>query len=197
MAVFKNFGVPGISDKIAHPKLKNKFRVVFTNLGGGGVESTPLSANIKTFTKPNMSFDETQVDRYNSRAWIQGKYTVEPISMVLEDTVDGTVMDTLQSQLQIQMHLTGGSGGHILAGETGEVYKFSATIEQLTDDTVGGKFQVLSRYNLYGCWFKSVDFGELDYSSSETQTITVSIRYDYFTYESAAGMINPGKNSVN
>ena len=87
MATINDIGIPGVGSGILQPKLKNRWRVTFANLGGG-VDSQPLSHQAITVTRPVLSFEEIQLDRYNSRAWVAGKHTFEPMTITLEMCLD-------------------------------------------------------------------------------------------------------------
>ena len=109
MSTINDIGIPGVGTGILHPRQKNRWRITFANLGGG-VDSQPLSMQAVTVTRPVISFDEVQLDRYVSRAWVAGKYTFEPMTLSFEDDVSGTAARLIQEQLQKQQWLTGAEG---------------------------------------------------------------------------------------
>jgi len=98
MATINDIGIPGVGTGILHPKQKNRWRVTFANLGGG-VDSQPLSLQAITVKRPTISFEEIQLDRYTSRAWVAGKYTFEPIDVSFEDDVTGSATKVIQEQV--------------------------------------------------------------------------------------------------
>ncbi|MGI0076331.1 MAG: hypothetical protein ACREAU_02855, partial [Nitrosopumilaceae archaeon] len=91
------------------PKLRHRWRITFANLGGG-VDSQPLSLQAINVTRPQLNFEEIQLDRYVSRAWIAGKYTFEPMTITFEDDVTSLAALAIQSQLQKQQFLIGAEG---------------------------------------------------------------------------------------
>ena len=97
MATINDIGIPGVGSGILHPKHKNRWRVTFANIGGGA-DSQPLSLQAVTVTRPVLTFDEVQLDRYTARAWVAGKYTFEPITISFEDDVTGQATKVLQDQ---------------------------------------------------------------------------------------------------
>jgi len=175
MSTIADFGIPGdlLSGGILQPKLKDRWRVIFQSMGGG-VESKPVSIQAVTFTRPNISFEEIELHRYNSRSWIAGKHNYEPTSLVIEDDVKGEAAIVIQEQLQKQKWLTGSEGAFLGAAPEGALYKFTTVLDMLD-----GHEQVIEKWTLEGCWFVSVDYGELDYAASEAVQITMSIRYDH------------------
>jgi len=173
MATINDIGIPGVGSGILQPRLKNRWRVTFANMGGGA-DSQPLSHQAITVTRPVLTFDEIQLDRYNSRAWVAGKYTFEPMTITLEDDVTGTAAKVIQDQLQNQQFLTGAEGQWLAAGGEGSLYKFVTYL-----DLLDGNEQVTEKWTVEGCWFQSVDYMDLDYAASEAVQITLSIRYDH------------------
>ncbi len=173
MATINDIGIPGVGSGILQPRLKNRWRVTFANMGGGA-DSQPLSHQAITVTRPVLTFDEIQLDRYNSRAWVAGKYTFEPMTITLEDDVTGTAAKVIQDQLQNQQFLTGAEGQWLAAAGEGSLYKFVTYL-----DLLDGNEQVTEKWTVEGCWFQSVDYMDLDYAASEAVQITLSIRYDH------------------
>lgn len=174
MGTINDFGIPGIgaTGGILQPKLKNRWRVTFANIGVG--DSTALSVQAVTVTRPTIAFQEVQLDRYNSRAWIAGKYTFEPITLVIEDDILGSASQVIQHQLQKQQQLIGAGAAYLPVGTEGRLYKFVMNLDQLD-----GNQQVIEKWIAEGCWFKNVQFGDLDYAASETVRITTTIQYDH------------------
>lgn len=173
MATINDIGIPGIGTGILHPRQKNRWRVTFANLGGG-TDSQPLSMQAITITRPQVNFDEVQLDRYNSRAWVAGKYTFEPISLVVEDDVTGSASRVIQEQLTQQQWLTGAQGPWLATRGEGSLYKFVTYLDMLD-----GNEQVTEKWTVEGCWLQNVDYTDLDYASGEVVTINMNIRYDH------------------
>jgi hypothetical protein len=173
MATVNNFGIPDVSSGILHPKHKNRWRVTFSNLGGG-TESQNVSAQAINITRPTLNFDEVQLDRYNSRAFVAGKHTFEPMTLTLEDDLTGTASKVIQDQLQKQQWLIGVEGQFLAAAAAGSMYKFVTRLDQLD-----GNDQVVERWTMEGCWIQNIDYTDLDYAASEAVQITVTLRYDH------------------
>lgn len=173
MATINDFGIPGIGTGILQPKLKNLWRVTFANLGGGA-DSQPISLQAVTVTRPVFSFEEVQLDRYNSRAWVAGKHMFEPMTVTFEDDVTGTASRVVQEQLQAQQWLIGAEGPWLGKGEEGSLYKFVTYLDMLD-----GKEQVIEKWTMEGCWIQNIDYADLDYAASEAVQITLTLRYDH------------------
>ena len=173
MATINDIGIPGVGSGILQPKLKNKWRVTFANLGGG-VDSQPLSMQAVTVTRPTLNFEEIQLDRYNSRAWVAGKHPFEPVTLTVEDDITGTATQVVQEQLQAQQFLIGAEGQFLATAGEGAAYKFVSYL-----DLLDGNDQAVERWTLEGCRLQNVDYMDFDYAASEAVQITMSIRYDH------------------
>lgn len=173
MATINDIGIPGVGSGILQPKLKNRWRVTFANLGGG-VDSQPLSLQAVTITRPVLNFEEVELNRYNSRAWVAGKHTFEPMTITFEDDVTGRASQVIQEQIQNQQWLIGAEGQWLAAAGEGSLYKFVTYLDHLD-----GNEQIVEKWTVEGCWIQNVDYMDLDYSASEAVQITVTIRYDH------------------
>ena len=173
MSTINDMGIPGVGNGILQPRQKNRWRITFANLGGGA-DSQPLSMQAVTVTRPVINFEEVQLDRYNSRAWIAGKYTFEPITLSFEDDVSGSASQVIQEQLQKQQWLIGAEGQWMAAAGEGSLYKFVTYL-----DLLDGNDQVTEKWTVEGCWFQQVDYTDLDAASSDQVLITVTLRYDH------------------
>jgi hypothetical protein len=86
-----NISVPtggaNTNSSILMPKLQYRFRVLFTGFGGGiSVNGTrDLTQNVIDVSRPNITFEQMTIDAYNSRTYLAGKHTWEPITLNLRD----------------------------------------------------------------------------------------------------------------
>ena len=173
MATINDFGIPGAGAGILQPKQKHKWRVTFANLGGGA-DSQPLTVQAITITRPTITFEEVQLDRYNSRSFIAGKHTFEPMELVIEDDISGTASKVIQDQIQKQQWLIGAEGQWLASAGEGSLYKFVTNL-----DLLDGNDQAVERWTVEGCWFNSINYNDLDYAASDAVQISVTIRYDH------------------
>ena len=173
MSTINDIGIPGVGNGILHPKQKNRWRITFANLGGGA-DSQPLSMQATTVTRPVITFEEIQLDRYVSRAFIAGKYTFEPMTLSFEDDVSGSASQVIQTQLQKQQWLIGAEGQWLAAAGEGSLYKFVTYLDMLD-----GNEQVIEKWTIEGCWFAQVDYTDLDMAAGDQVLITTQIRYDH------------------
>lgn len=195
MSTIADIGIPGVGSGILHPRQRNRWRVTFANMGGG-VDSQPVSMQAKQVTRPRLSFQETELHRYNSVDWVAGKHTFEPMTLTIEDDVTGTASAVIQAQLQKQQWLVGAQGQWLGAAGEGSLYKFVTYLEMLD-----GHDQVTERWTIEGCWLREVNYGDLDYSSGEAVNIELTIRYTNarqtsLTYNQGEGVATGGAGKV-
>jgi hypothetical protein len=173
MSTINDIGIPGVGSGILHPKHKNRWRVTFANMGGG-TDSQPVSMQAITITRPKITMEKITQHRYNSVAYIAGKHSWEPSTLVLQDDVLGTATTVVQAQLQKQQWLIGAEGQWLAAAGEGSLYKFVTYLDMLD-----GNDQVIEKWTMEGCWLENVDYGDLDYSSGEPVQITLQVSYDH------------------
>lgn len=182
MATLSQMGIPGAGFGILHPKQKHRWQVTFVGLARlvPGANAREITRQATTITRPNLSFEEVPIHRYNSVAYVAGKHTWEPISLTLEDDITGLASYAVQGQLETQQRLIGADlpGEWLNAAATGSDYKFGTILEALD-----GNEGVVERWKIEGCFLMSADYGDLDYSASDASTITLQIRYDHARQE--------------
>ena len=178
MATLSQVGIAGVGNGVLHPKHKNKWRALFTGLGGvlGSNSGVPndLSLQVITATRPSLSYEEVSLDRYNSRVYVAGKHTFDPLSLTVEDDVTNRAANAIQTQLEKQQRLIGATGPWLNTEATAFTYKFGMMLEMLD-----GNEAVVESWKYEGCFFQSVNWGEVDYSTGEKMTIQLTIRFDH------------------
>ncbi len=192
MATITDMGIPGLSSGGTglQPKLKDRWRIRFANIGGGGVDSQPLSVQCVTVARPNLSFTEVEINRYNSRAWVGSKHEWQPLTATIEDDVTGSASAVIQAQLQRQQWLIGAAGPFLAKSAEGSLYKFLTIIEMMD----GGE-RVVERWICEGCWIKSANYGEISYNEDGKVEIQLEIRFDHAKQD--IGGYNAGPGVVN
>lgn len=167
---------------------KRKFRWTF-QVKRDGNKIVPASF-VKMAARPNIAIEETEINFLNAKTYIPGKGTWEQITITYYDVEDvGNV----------------GGGNTELWSWLASVYNFIDN-DKLTQSSVrrcyggtgictmyDGCGNELEEWRLFDCWPTSVNFGELDYSSSEEATIEVQLRYSNVQYLNICG-VNPTAN---
>ena len=154
------------------PKLQYRFRVSLENFGVS-TPTTELTKQVVDITRPNLSFETTTIDVYNSKVYLAGKHTWEAVTLTLREDVSNNVQKLVGEQLQKQFDFFEQS-----AAASGSDYKFVTRIE-ITDGANGANaVNVLETFELYGAYVENVNYNTLAYATSDPATITMSVRYD-------------------
>ena len=154
------------------PKLQYRFRVSLENFGVS-TPTTELTKQVIDITRPNLSFETTTIDVYNSKVYLAGKHTWEAVTLTLREDVSNNVQKLVGEQLQKQFDFFEQS-----AAASGSDYKFVTRIE-VTDGANGANaVTILETFELYGCYIESANYNQLAYGTSEPVTVTLSLRYD-------------------
>ena len=178
ISTLSKFTVPLANDQssasqgLLMPKLQYRFRAILENFG----VSTPrseLTKQIMDVSRPNLTFDQVTLDVYNSRVYMAGKHTWEPISITIRDDVNNAVTKLVGEQIQKQFDFFEQS-----SAASGIDYKFTTRIEMLDGGGGSSKPNVLETFELYGAYIDNVNYNTLAYTESTPATITLGIRYD-------------------
>ena len=154
------------------PKLKYRFRVIFENFGVSATR-TELTKQVMDFKRPSVSFEDILIPIYNSTLKLAGKYSWEPVTCNLRDDAGGQVSRLVGEQLQKQMDFM-----EQASAASGFDYKFTTRFEVLDGGNGAYEPVALETWELYGCYLKSADYGDLNYGSSEAVTIALTIFFD-------------------
>ena len=173
-----NFGVPLDSGQasaqgILQPKLNYRFRVSVENFGGPGIPSAQFTRQVMNVTRPKVSHESIPVDSYNSRMYMMGKHTWEPVTVTLRDDVLNNVTRLVGGQMQSQMDHRNQTGF-----TSGSNYKFQTRIEILD----GNAGLPMEEWYLEGCFLTNTDYSQSDYAVSDPVTIALTLQYDNATF---------------
>ncbi len=160
------------SQGLLMPKLKYRFRASFENFGVS-TPRTEMTKQIMNITRPAVTFEENMIDIYNSKVYLVGKHTWDPITVNLRDDVNGAVAKLTGEQVQKQFDFMEQS-----SAASGIDYKFITRFEILDGGNGANTPNVLETWELYGCFIQNVNYNDLDYASQEPANITISVRFD-------------------
>ena len=172
--------VPLASDQSAStqgllmPKLKYRFRVMFENLGVSK-PTTELTKQVVSIGRPNLTFEEITLPVYNSTLKLAGRHSWADITCSVRDDASGSVAKLIGEQLQKQMDFL-----EMASASSGIDYKFLTKIEILDGGNGNGNAApvVLEAWDLYGCYIKGANYGDLNYGTNEAATVEMTIAYD-------------------
>lgn len=144
---------------------------------------------VKTTNRPQLDIEEQEINFLHGKFWIPGKGTWNALTITFYDVADqGNANNGLFGWLATTYNFTDPVGLH-QSTLRGEDYNHGSGgygcdgVLQLYD----GCGVAVERWELLGMWPQSINFGELDYSSSEECTIEVTTRYDSAKYEPLCG----------
>jgi hypothetical protein len=179
-ASLNNMTVPLASDQSASsqgllmPKLKYRFRVSFQNFGPqSATPVTELTKQVVSFTRPNLTFEEIALPIYNSTLKLAGRHSWTDVTCSLRDDAGGNITTLVGQQLQKQMDFL-----EMSSAASGIDYKFTTKVEILDGGNGATTPVVLETWELYGCYLKGANYGDLNYGTNEPVTVELSIAYD-------------------
>lgn len=154
------------------PKLKYRFRVLFENFGIS-TPKTELTKQVMTFDRPSVEFDDITINLYNSKMRLAGKHTWQDVTVEMRDDASGSISRLIGEQLQRQMDFMEQS-----SASSGIDYKFLTRCEMLDGGNGANEPQTLETWELYGCYVTSANYNQLDYATSDVQTVSMTLRFD-------------------
>lgn len=167
--------VDGANQALLMPKLQYRFRVQFINFG---VTSPPteLTKQVVDVTRPQLTFESMEIPVYNSKVYLAGKHTWNPITITLREDITNEVQRRVGEQLQKQFDFMEQS-----AARSGADYKFQTLIEILDGGNGAQGATVLETWDLAGCFITEANYNTLAYANNEPVTVTLNIQYDNAT----------------
>jgi hypothetical protein len=162
---------------------KRKFRWTFEIIGFCNNTRNKIPEHFVTVaSRPNLAVEETEINHLNAKTWIPGKASWESITVTYLD-VAHQEMRTLWNWLATVYDFT-----DPVNLRQGEKRDWDATgILSLYD----GCGSLLEIWNLQRLWPTSINFGDLEYSSSDIATIELSLRYSDVKYTSVCPGYQP------
>ena len=122
---------------------------------------------IKTAARPQSTFEKITIDWINSKRFLAGKHTFNPISVTLYDAIAPSGFQQVMEWLRLCTEVVSGRSGYA------DFYKRDIQLKML--DPVG---TVVSLIDMKGCWCEDVNPGDLDYASSDAVEISLTIQMD-------------------
>lgn len=164
--------VNGANQGLLMPKLQYRFRLSLENFGVS-TPTTELTKQVMDVTRPNISFEPITLDVYNSKVYMAGRHTWDPLTINLRDDATGEVQKLVGEQLQRQFDFYEQS-----SAASGIDYKFVTRIEILDGGNGANAANVLETWECYGCFLVSANYNTLAYNSNDPVTISLSVQYD-------------------
>lgn len=127
---------------------------------------------LKTAARPQATFDETMIDYINAKRWIAGKMTWSPIAITMHDPIAPSAAQKIMDWLRLNYEEVTGAMGYA------SFYKKNISLKLL--DPQGA---VVELWDIQGAWPQDVNWGELDYASSDNAEIAFTLRFDHATLQ--------------
>lgn len=158
--------------------------VIFKRKFRWGLKITPNCSNrsidevfVKIAARPNISFEETEINMKNGKMYIPGKGTWEAITVTFYDVVGRSVGDGISGiygwlASVYSFHYRNALAERLCMGSALQDYSANLILNMYS-----GCGDVLETWQISDAWPQAVNWGDLDFSSSEEATIEVTIRY--------------------
>lgn len=172
LSVFGSDGGAG-NQSLLMPKLQYRFRVDFFNFGIDPTGPLALTRQVIDCARPQVQFDDITLNVYNSRVYLAGKHTWQTLAINVRDDAQGEVSRAVGQQLQKQIDFN-----QQASASSGIDYKFQTSI--IIYDGGNGVLvpRELEVWELYGCYLQSVNYNSLNYGTSDSVNIALTLRYD-------------------
>lgn len=122
---------------------------------------------LKTGARPQKTFEETVIDWINTKRYVAGKMAYSPLNITLQDPIAPSAAQKAMQWVRLCYEVITGRSGYAAQ------YKKDFSIKML--DPQGA---VIEQWDIKGAWIQDMNGGELDFASSDTAEIALSIRYD-------------------
>lgn len=167
-----NMGIGRLGDRDVIFKRKFRWTFEVQDICGLGGQIIPPHY-VKLASRPNLTFDETEINYLHGKTFLPGKGTWETITVTYIDvaTQDAEPLYRwLASVYEFNNPVSLRMGNRNNWGATGILSLY---------DGCGVEIEQWSMKNL---WPQSINFGDLDYASSDEVTIELTLRYDQVAY---------------
>ena len=161
---------------------KRKYRWTFEvkDICGGG--KVPAHV-VKLAARPNITIEETEINFLHAKTWIPGKGTWETISVTYYDiggpgAAEMINLWTWLNSVYMFQNSTKLFQASRRGGPLGRGYAATGLLSLY--DGCGIEME---RWVLGDLWPQAINFGELDYSSSEEVTLELTLRYSEVDYK--------------
>lgn len=127
---------------------------------------------LKTASRPQAVFEETVIDYVNTKRYVSGKMACNPMSVTMHDPIAPSAASKIMNWVRDNYEPLTGRMGYAT------MYKKDITLKLL--DPQG---TVVELWDLTGAWPQDVNWGDLDYATSDNVEISFQLRFDNATLQ--------------
>lgn len=141
------------------PKIKSRFMM--------NIDGIP-AYTIKTANRPQITFEEVQLDHINVRRFVKGKGVWQTLQITLYDPIVPSAAQSVMEWVRLSHESVTGRDGY------SDFYK-----KDITFNVLGPVGDIIEEWKLKGAWIQDAQFGDVDFTSSDVLDVTLTLRYDY------------------
>ena len=157
-------GTDEIFFKTFEPKTKNRF-IMYID----GIESY----FVKTANRPQITFEEIELNHINVKRYLKGKGTWEPLEITLYDPIVPSGAQSVMEWIR--------TSHESLTGRDGYADFYKKDIQCYLLGPVGDKIE---QWTLKGAFINNAVFNDLDWANAtDPAEITLTLSYDYAVLE--------------
>lgn len=123
---------------------------------------------IKASAKPSAANGEITLDHINVQRYVKGKTAWNTISISVYDAIIPSAAQKAMEWFRLHHESATGRDGY------SSMYKQDVTLQQLS-----GLGEVIEEWTLKGTFLSDVNFGSLDWGTTDAVMITATLRYDW------------------
>jgi len=165
---------------------KRKFRWTFQVTSQCTAIGSIPAYFVKLASRPNISFEETEINFLNAKDWIPGKATWETITVTYYDIASQDMKPLYNWLSSVYNFSSTDQTKYAQMGTKKSDYACTGTLTMFD-----GSGNPLEEWTLNNMWPQAINFGDLDYSTSEESTIELTLRYSDVQYKSLCPAFTP------
>ncbi len=123
---------------------------------------------VKTMARPSIQFETITLDHINTKRYVKGKATWQPISITLYDPIVPSAAQATMEWVRLHHESVTGRDGY------SDFYKKDITFNVL--GPVGDKVE---EWTLKGAYIQTAKFSDMDYTGEDLATVDLTLTYDY------------------
>jgi len=146
------------------PKTKNRFAMYIGEIP---------AYFVKTANRPQITFEEIELNHINVKRYLKGKATWEPLEVSLYDPIVPSGAQAVMEWVRLHHESVSGRDGY------SDFYK-----KEITFQLLGPVGDVVEEWKLIGAFIQTANFNDLDFANgTDVADISLTLRYDYAILE--------------